>query len=135
LDTKAINWLLKNAGLYGFAWELQSEPWHLVYVAGDKIPPAVNQAATGIHDDTLNKDLQAAMELKLKKGSGKTKEEKAAVIWLQTFLNKADLKVLVDGDFGAKTEEAVKAFQRKNISTVGLADGVVTKKTWEALTK
>lgn len=135
LDNKAIVWLLKNADKYGFAWELQSEPWHLVYVAGDKVPPAVSQAATGIHADTLSKDLLAAMELKLRKGSGKTKEEKAAVVWLQTFLNKADLKVLVDGDFGPKTEEAVKAFQRKNIDKVGIVDGVVSKKTWEALTR
>jgi peptidoglycan hydrolase-like protein with peptidoglycan-binding domain len=135
LDNKAIAWLLKNANKYGFAWELQSEPWHLVYVAGDKIPPAVNQAATSVHAETLSKDLLDAMELKLRKGSGKTKEEKAAVVWLQTFLNKADLKVLVDGDFGPKTEEAVKAFQRKNIDKVGIVDGVVSNKTWEALTR
>jgi hypothetical protein len=135
LDNKAIAWLLKNADKYGFAWELQSEPWHLVYVTGDKIPPAVNQAATSVHAETLSKDLLDAMELKLRKGSGKTKEEKAAVVWLQTFLNKADLKVLVDGDFGPKTEEAVKAFQRKNIDKVGIVDGVVSNKTWEALTR
>jgi LAS superfamily LD-carboxypeptidase LdcB len=41
LDKKAVDWLLKNADKFGFSWELQSEPWHLVYVAGDKIPKAV----------------------------------------------------------------------------------------------
>lgn len=41
IDKKAVNWLLKNAEAYGWAWELQSEPWHLVYVAGDKVPQAV----------------------------------------------------------------------------------------------
>jgi hypothetical protein len=34
-------WLLANAERYGFSWELQSEPWHLRYVAGDSVPQAV----------------------------------------------------------------------------------------------
>lgn len=34
-------WLLVNAEEYGFSWELQSEPWHLRYVAGDNVPAAV----------------------------------------------------------------------------------------------
>jgi LAS superfamily LD-carboxypeptidase LdcB len=38
---KRLDWLLKNAHLYGFSWEVQSEPWHLRYVAGDDVPEAV----------------------------------------------------------------------------------------------
>jgi LAS superfamily LD-carboxypeptidase LdcB len=38
-----LNWLLKFAPEYGFSWELQSEPWHIRYVVGDKIPPAVQR--------------------------------------------------------------------------------------------
>lgn len=38
---KRLEWLLKNAYRFGFSWELQSEPWHLRYVEGDKVPPAV----------------------------------------------------------------------------------------------
>ena len=34
-------WLLANAARFGFSWELQSEPWHLRYVAGDAVPAAV----------------------------------------------------------------------------------------------
>jgi LAS superfamily LD-carboxypeptidase LdcB len=35
IDKKALKWLLKNAETYNFAWELQSEPWHLIWVGGD----------------------------------------------------------------------------------------------------
>ena len=38
---KRLGWLLKNAQSFGFSWELQSEPWHLRYVAGDNIPERV----------------------------------------------------------------------------------------------
>ena len=40
-DTAGWNWLLKNAGRFGWSWELQSEPWHIRYVAGDVLPAAV----------------------------------------------------------------------------------------------
>jgi len=36
-----LAWLLGNAERYGWSWELQSEPWHIRYVAGDAIPAAV----------------------------------------------------------------------------------------------
>jgi LAS superfamily LD-carboxypeptidase LdcB len=36
-----LAWMLKNAQRFGFSWELQSEPWHLRYVAGDATPEAV----------------------------------------------------------------------------------------------
>jgi len=32
-------WLLNNAVHYGFCWEHESEPWHLVYYAGDSSLP------------------------------------------------------------------------------------------------
>lgn len=57
----------------------------------------------------------------LKRGSKGT-----LVSQLQTLLNKNGAKLTVDGDFGAATESAVKAYQAKN----GLgADGVVGPKT------
>lgn len=40
------------------------------------------------------------------------------------------LKITADGDFGTKTEAALKAFQKSKGLT---ADGIVGKKTWEAL--
>lgn len=41
LDKITIDWLRVNADRFGWSWELQSEPWHLRYVAGDNIPQAV----------------------------------------------------------------------------------------------
>lgn len=56
----------------------------------------------------------------LKKGS-----KGESVRTLQEFL-----KITVDGDFGSKTESAVKAFQKKTGLTV---DGVVGKNTWAVM--
>ena len=42
---KRLEWLLANAARFGFSWEVQSEPWHLRYVAGDDVPDAVRQWA------------------------------------------------------------------------------------------
>lgn len=41
IDAGTVAWLIGNAHLYGFSAELQSEPWHWRYFAGDAIPPAV----------------------------------------------------------------------------------------------
>jgi hypothetical protein len=41
IDKNTLAWLLNNARSYGFSWEVQSEPWHLHYFAGDAIPAAV----------------------------------------------------------------------------------------------
>jgi hypothetical protein len=41
VDQHKLEWLLKCAAAYGFSWEAQSEPWHIRYVAGDKVPAAV----------------------------------------------------------------------------------------------
>jgi peptidoglycan hydrolase-like protein with peptidoglycan-binding domain len=50
-----------------------------------------------------------------------------AVRTLQQLLNKAGVKCATDGDFGPKTEAAVKEFQKK----VGLEEtGIVNHKTW-----
>ena len=51
---------------------------------------------------------------------------------LQTLLTKAGYTVAVDGIFGAKTLEAVKAYQADHGLTV---DGVVGKATWSELNK
>ncbi|MDF2889801.1 MAG: hypothetical protein K0R80_168 [Clostridia bacterium] len=49
---------------------------------------------------------------------------------LQVALNKYGYKLSVDGDFGAKTEGAVRDFQR---SKGLIADGIVGPKTWNRL--
>jgi len=40
---KRLEWLLKHAQSFGFSWEVQSEPWHLRYVAGDNAPTRVKE--------------------------------------------------------------------------------------------
>lgn len=49
---------------------------------------------------------------------------------LQSLLNKNGYSLVEDGDFGSKTEEAVKAFQKQHNLEV---DGIVGNKTWVAL--
>ena len=54
----------------------------------------------------------------------------ADVARLQNYLNKYGYNLTVDGDFGTKTQEAVRAYQKNN----GLAvDGIVGTNTWSAL--
>lgn len=62
--------------------------------------------------------------------SGSTGQSVKDVQWL--LRNKYGYKILVDGEYGAKTKTAVISYQKKK----GLdADGIVGKKTWEALLK
>lgn len=49
---------------------------------------------------------------------------------LQSLLNKNGYSLVEDGDFGSKTEEAVKAFQKQHNLEV---DGIVGRQTWNAL--
>lgn len=58
-----------------------------------------------------------------------TKIEEAVFI-LQDLLREAGYNIPVDGDFGPKTDEAVRDFQLKNGLVV---DGIVGDKTWRAL--
>lgn len=34
-------WAVANVPRFGFLWSLQSEPWHIQWVAGDSVPPAL----------------------------------------------------------------------------------------------
>jgi peptidoglycan hydrolase-like protein with peptidoglycan-binding domain len=41
-EPKRIQWLIDNVKEFGWSWEVvPSEPWHIRYVNGDKIPAAV----------------------------------------------------------------------------------------------
>jgi len=41
-EPKRLAWLVANVKTFGFSWEVvPSEPWHLRYVCGDSLPPAV----------------------------------------------------------------------------------------------
>lgn len=43
-----LAWMLANVRRFGWSWEIQSEPWHIRYVAGDKIPQAVTEWKTTV---------------------------------------------------------------------------------------
>lgn len=40
-DDPTLRWIIDHAQTYGWSHELQTEPWHLHYFAGDQIPAAV----------------------------------------------------------------------------------------------
>jgi hypothetical protein len=135
LDRNAINWLLKNAGRFGWSWEDQTEPWHLRYVAGDRIPEAVlayergNGVAPAPEENPLVAIAAAIADAKTKVLRNGSRGD--AVKWLQIGLNqRAGEALRVDGQFGPRTETAVRRFQRARGLTI---DGVVGPTTWGAL--
>lgn len=100
------------------------------------IPTGVFDAITNA---TLNKllepdgapdqsEVDEGTELPVLRAGSKDRLTPGTVAYLQYELNKqGGYGLEVDGDFGAKTEAAVKSFQREH----GLAvDGIVGKKTW-----
>ena len=70
---------------------------------------------------------ESSSDNSLKKGSKGEKVKK-----LQQMLDDLGITLRPDGDFGEKTEEAVKRFQKSRGLTV---DGIVGEKTWNALEK
>jgi len=57
IDDRTLRWLLDNELDFGFSHEVQSEPWHIRYFAGDTLPAAVLEF-TGEDDDmALGEDI------------------------------------------------------------------------------
>lgn len=54
LDRETLDWLLEYVGAFGWSWELQSEPWHLHYFAGDAIPAAVLEHENDHQEDDMS---------------------------------------------------------------------------------
>jgi lysozyme len=105
----------RHGGVFGWHhWDAKWEWWHREYDGGfDRPDPGL--------------DLRSPV---LRKGSGGPGQQ-PHVERLQRRLNTVDGAGLnVDGDFGDRTGEAVRAFQRARELTV---DGVVGEETWTAL--
>lgn len=137
LDQNAINWLLANAPKYGFSWELQSEPWHIRYVAGDKVPTAVLAfEKTGISTPTSlpfdPANGQWGKYPTLVKPDQKNGARNDYVKYLQGVLKRkaGQSTITVDGYFGDQTETAVKNLQKFLGLTV---DGWVGSQTWKSI--
>lgn len=130
-----VRWLCDNASRYGISAELQSEPWHWRYVAGDAIPAATREyertggvtstnagTSEGVSTPTTGPALVFAYPGEpIVRGSKHTTAVK---------LVQAIVGATPDGDFGAVTERRVKVWQASR----GLvADGVVAAVTWKAM--
>lgn len=150
-----LKWMIANCAKFGWSWEVvPEEPWHIRYTEGDNVPEAVKAwmdanpsevcapgavvsapaptpapapkpaaaPATPAEETVKRGKANAASNPVLRVGS-----KGAAVRTLQQLLNKAGIKCATDGDFGPKTEAAVKEFQKK----VAVPEtGVVDHKTW-----
>lgn len=149
-----LQWMIANCAKFGWSWEVvPEEPWHIRYTEGDNVPEAVKAwmdanpsevcapgavtapAAPAPKPAAAPAASQASGEEAVKRGKANAASNPvlqvgskgAAVRTLQQLLNKSGVKCATDGDFGPKTEAAVKEFQTK----VGLeATGVVNHKTW-----
>lgn len=136
-------WILQNAERFGFSWELQSEPWHICYVAGDNVPQAVldweafaaslggEPAPTPTPPPPAPAPAPAPGGTKMqwldtiKKGSFSN-----TVTVAQTILFSLGYSIQPDGVFGNQTDQTVRTFQQRHDLVV---DGIVGPKTWNAL--
>lgn len=121
LDTKTLSWLATNSPSFGWWNTVKSENWHFCWCLGDgPMPTAVLAEESSFPNPPV-----PSTPPTLRKGD--TGEE---VKILQMKLNKIGANLLVDGQFGPRTEQAVRTFQTsKNLTP----DGVVSPETWEAL--
>lgn len=121
-----VNWLVNNARRYGISAELQSEPWHWRYVAGDNIPAAVLQyeksggVAPAPQPNPGQIPVFAYPGTPLRLGS-----KGEAVKLIQKVVG-----AVVDGDFASQTDRLVRAWQTKNALK---ADGIVGPVTWKKM--
>lgn len=124
-----IRWLIGNAGKYGISAELQSEPWHWRYVAGDDIPIATQlyEKGNGVKPPTPEPQPSPTPGLSFEyPGKPVRLGDKGVAVELV----QAVVGAKVDGDFGPATEKRVKSWQTKNKL---LSDGVVGPVTWKKM--
>jgi len=132
-----LRWMAEHGPSFGFWNTVRSEAWHWSYCLGDDVADGVPPPERIVHPDDQPRDADWAAAAK--RGElddvvvesevvlGDRGEAAAAVQWR---LRMEGHDVVVDGDFGPQTEEAVRAFQRAR----GLAiDGRVGSSTWSVL--
>jgi hypothetical protein len=126
-EPKRLQWLVENVRKFGFSWEVvPEEPWHLRYTEGDNPPAAVAEymKANGITPPVAGKEAPKAEAPKAespKPAAAKADEElapgaKGAKVKLmqEKLKEKGFYDGNCDGEFGAKTVDAVKKFKEAN---------------------
>jgi len=119
-----VTWLVNNAARFGVSAELQSEPWHWRYVAGDAIPQAVLDFERWLPVATT--DATTPVLVFAYPGTPVRLGSKGDPVKLV----QAVVGATPDGDFGLVTERRVKDWQSRNGL---LADGVVGPVTWKKM--
>jgi len=115
-----VQWLIDNAHRYGISAELQSEPWHWRYVAGDRIPQAVLDFENGVESPNAIPIILRYPGTPIQLG---TRGDAAKIV--QHFIG-----AKVDGWFGPQSVEALKDWQRsRNLPP----DGICGPQTWKAM--
>lgn len=128
IRTQWVQWLVNNAHRYGFSAELQSEPWHWRYIAGDKIPSAtlVFESNGGQSNVSTNNPAPGPAIILAYPGTPLRLGSKGESVKLV----QAVVGAKQDGDFGLATERRVRDWQARNRL---LADGVVGSVTWKKM--
>jgi LAS superfamily LD-carboxypeptidase LdcB len=128
-----FGWFRDNVARFGFSFELQSEPWHIRYVAGDAVPTAVKA-----FEDSINRPPFDPANGKWgtfptqKKRATKLGDTGNRVAYLEGVLKLKlgqDIKN-VNSDFGDATEKAVRNVQKFFKLPV---DGWVGPTTWKVI--
>ena len=144
-EPKRINWLIANVKDFGFSWEVvPSEPWHIRYVCGDAVPPAV-QAWVDANPSSAPAPAAAAVPAtpapaapaaprKPAKKSGPPAYPGAILQQGSTGaavkLVQKKLGISVTGTYDAATVRAIKKFKNANGLNV---DGITGRKVWAKL--
>jgi hypothetical protein len=130
-----FGWFRDNAIRFGFSFELQSEPWHIRYVAGDNVPAGVllweGSVAPAIPPFDPENGKWSLWPF-ANKPAAKEGDAGDRVKYLQGVLKLKAAQDIgkIDGFFGPKTEQAVMNVQR--LFKLGV-DGWVGPRTWQAI--
>lgn len=120
-----VNWLVANAHRFGISAELDSEPWHWRYVAGDNIPQATLQFEknSGAVVETQQPEPQpVSLKFEYPGAPLQVGSKGVAVQLVQAVVGATQ-----DGYFGSVTHSRVMSWQTRN----GLpGTGVVDAATW-----
>lgn len=126
-----FDWMCANAPKYGFYLQTDNrqskefEAWHWQYCLGDKTPDGSAYTPPAGAPPASASTPSGAMEFAYPGSPVKIGSKGAPVMLVQAIVG-----AKADGDFGAKTEALVKAWQKAN----GLKDdGVVGPVTWDKM--